>query len=262
VSRVYFHSPSGEAELRGSERAYAGCLVDRLALACLDPDGFDMRERLLPLVPLTSYLHAVKAEHFPRSFETWWGRHPLRAHPRWGDVPYDTFTMSLNTAVVMGSDTIELLARLHGTCEIHGYVEGEHREWLAEIIDEGRETKVLRPDQGWEDVAALLRSRGDEPVVMSYSVCDQFPDAALAIAAGTWSAPEGDEDHDAWYNLTAEEQWRLAMDGLRRTGEGSVDVHPEMWGIRGFGDPVLTVFDLVESLYAATPPAGTPPPAS
>lgn len=247
MSRVYFHSPSAETELRGSERAYAGYLVDRLALACLDTNGFEMRDRLLTLVPSNSYLHTVKTEHFAVSFDHWWGG--LHSEPILvGDAPHDTFTMSLNTAVVMGSDSIELLARIHGTCEIHGYVEGENREWLAEIIDEGRATSVLRSDAGWENVAALLRSRDDEPVVMSYSVCDQFPNARVAIGAGTWAAPEDDPDGDAWYELTSDEQWRLAMNGLRRAGQGNIDLHPDMWGIRGFGESTLTVFDLIAEM--------------
>ena len=36
MSRVYFHSKDGTAELRGSERAYAGCMCEDLMIAAVD----------------------------------------------------------------------------------------------------------------------------------------------------------------------------------------------------------------------------------
>ena len=119
MSRVTFHSVDGEAELRGSERAYAGGITGDMALSVLR-GSFRGRERYGRLVPADHYLHSTKDEFWMDSFKTWWS------------VGFDThefdfdgyritpWQVSLNTALVMGSDVIELLARIHATCEIHG----------------------------------------------------------------------------------------------------------------------------------------------
>lgn len=212
MSRVTFHSVDGEAELRGSERAYAGAVTNDTALSMLSDSSFHGgRERYECLLPPDHYLRngGVKEEFWMDSFKTWWrvglgndtfdfdGYHPS---------PWDII---LNTALVMGSDAVELLAHIHATCEIHGYVEGEHREWLADIIEVGREDRILRPHQGWEEVAALLRKADDSPVVMSYSVCEGFPDAGLAKDAGLWSpGPE----HEGHYTAEQEAEYRQYAD--------------------------------------------------
>jgi hypothetical protein len=40
MSRIYLNSPSGRAELRGSERAHMKILCDRLALAVFEPGTY------------------------------------------------------------------------------------------------------------------------------------------------------------------------------------------------------------------------------
>lgn len=49
----------------------------------------------------------------------------------------------------------------------------------------GRAGRVLRQQSGWQQVEALLLRRDDESVVMSHSVCDQFPN----LFASTWRSP-------------------------------------------------------------------------
>lgn len=250
MSRVYFHSPSGDAELYGSERAYAGIRTGDMAFSFLGLNHFSTkaRETYLPLLP-GSYLHTVKPERFLESFRVWWGGSLTDEKFRVGDVTIDPWNLTLNTAIVAGSCAIELLARIHASCEIHGYVEGPHREWLADIISAGRMDKVLRANQGWEDVETLLRARDDEPVVMSYSVCDSFPDAWKVMGWGSEEDYEQEENrYNKWEALGSEGQWDLGMKWLRKTGEGSVDLHPDMWGLRGFGDPAWSVFDLLEAI--------------
>jgi hypothetical protein len=46
---------------------------------------------------------------------------------------------------------VRFLARLHGQCEVHGWVAGKNRAWLADIIETGRETAILRDDMGWRE---------------------------------------------------------------------------------------------------------------
>jgi hypothetical protein len=159
--------------------------------------------------------------------------------------------VALNTALAVGSDPIKLAAKIHGYCEIHGFVEGEHREWFAGVIDEGLAVGVYRrglnyessdgttkwTSQGWEDVLALLRSR-DEPVVMSYSVTDTFPNSYVA----EWERPSDDPDGESWYDLPESKQWSLALAGIRK--KPWLSISPETLGGYFFGLPI-TAYDLL-----------------
>jgi hypothetical protein len=152
------------------------------------------------------------------------------------------FKFSLNTACLVGNDQVRFLARLHGQCEIHGWVDGPNRAWLANLITVGRQSGLYRSDVGWESVVELLTSRDDEPVVMSDSTTNQFPDPDVA----DWS-PAVDEsgeqiDDDEWYKLSEKEQWRLAMTGLRR--KRGLEITPDGFASFRFGDG-LTVLDLL-----------------
>lgn len=255
MSRVYFHSPSTPAaELRGSERAYAGMLCSSLALSVIEPDGFDTEKRLRAWLPADHYLHGTAAPHFARSWATAFrvGDGPLIV--RDGE-PLDVFGLTLNTAIVLGNDAVRFLARLHGQCEIHGFVEGPNRAWLADIIAAGRASGIYRADQGWEAVATLLTSRNDEPVVMSYSVCEQFPHAGV----GNWMPPwpdgvprdwgkltdeqqrEREQRQEAWYELPRDEQWARSLAGIR--ADAWLELKPSHWADYRFGHN-LSAFDL------------------
>lgn len=319
MSRVYFHSPSGEAELRGSERAWlahvargpaeAAWNFDATGLHCLDRPA-----ELLALIPEVSdgqyganYLHTslrkaqAQEELNKEAFEGWKPGAPLRRQPDFeptrmfiqalkthlnvSDSPVliDGFTLhtrdiELNTALAAGSDPVRLAAKVHGWCESHAFVEGKDRAWLAGIIDEGLRTGIYRrgiwyvdrpcngpaadqPDrkwssQGWEEVQAFLCERDDEPVVMSYSVCDQFPNADVASWMPPW--PEGVEERwdalteeqqaersarrDAWYDLDGEEQWRRGIEGLRAERPWA-RLAPGTLASVTFG-PGVTIYDL------------------
>lgn len=146
--------------------------------------------------------------------------------------------IDLNTALVAGSDQVALAAKIHGWCEDHCWVEGTDRAWLADLIEHGLQTGLYRRGMGWEGpaqyhtgpgVVPLLRARDDEPVVMSYSVCDQFPNSAVGDWMPPW--PEGvpqdwkelteeqeeerSQREEEWYELPSERQWEIAMAGLR-----------------------------------------------
>lgn len=236
MSRIYFHSPSGDAALLGSERAYMGWLCASLALGVFEPHVYGSAEVLARV-----WRHPYPtAATFPDAFST---------HVRIGGdrIPFtlrdgreaDMFSVNLNTALVLGNDAVRLCARLHGQCELHAWVAGEHRAWLAGIIDAGRRDRVLRENQGWEGVAAFLRANSEEPVVTSYSVTDSFPSA---FCAGITD----DVERDAWYNLPPEAQWRSAFDGLTASG-GGLQLRPDRWTYDGFyfehGENAFTVLE-------------------
>lgn len=248
MSRIYFHSPSGEAEVLGSERYYMGHVVSQLALAVFDPRGYRADETLRHITPPEHYaanrIGLAFADAFAllvsvgadESFILPDGRRPC------------IFTVCLNTALALGGDVVRLIARLHGQCEIHAWVDGPNRAWLAEIVEEGRASGVLRSGQGWESVAVFLRETDEEPVVTSFSVSDSFPNAYVA----NW---RDEKDGDDWYDLPRAEQWRLAMEGLRQ-GEARrpLEMRPDDWTFPGWrfgqGDTAFSVLEAADKLEA------------
>jgi hypothetical protein len=281
MSRVYFHSPSGTAELLGSERAWMGALVNDLAIGLLNLDWHadDVADLIRPDMsrpPSNRYHHTFPS--WRQTFET-----SLKVGIQdpfvWRDRPINAFSLFLNTALAAGSDAIKLAARLHGQCEIHTWVDGPNRAWLADIIIAGVDSGVFRVGAGWDKVALLLLSRDDEPVVTSYSVGEGFPNRWGAewvppelpddwrpegIEADEWAAMGDDErdgcrqgyTDDSWYDLDDAEQWRLAMVALRKQ-PGLLELTPTNWNTFRFRHK-LTVFDLLaadrdERLDAALP---------
>lgn len=233
MSRVYFHSPEDEAIVRGSERAYMGiCISDWFESTLAIPRFFEANSPIFNFIPKDSYLYRDLASLDPRdwlrfreSFRAWLGSSGDRSFVI-GNYKVDLFGAQLNTAYLMGSDAVKLMARLHGQCEVHCYVESQNREWLAQIIERGLATAIYRKDQGWEDAIALLRNGHNSPVVTSYNVCEQFPNAYIA----GFEAPideEGEKNWDAWYDLKPEAQWELGMQGIK--GKGGLELKPDNW---------------------------------
>ncbi len=143
---------------------------------------------------------------------------------------------ALNTALEIGSDPIKLLARLHGQCEQHLFVEDKNRDWLGEIIQRGMSANIMRHSMGWDDVITLLMTRHlyPGPVVISYSGTAGFPDSEIIESIG-----DSEEESEAFYALSDNEQWRLSMDALRK--RQWLELKPENWneflfdyGITGF----------------------------
>jgi hypothetical protein len=246
MSRIYFHSEHGsdDAELRGSERAYMGHICSGLLLQAINLHDEYIRDDgqhwLTSLFPAGHYVRGYRGAYqlqnmrtaisvgFDLSFTLPDGR---RAGP---------FTLALNTALRVGSDPIKLMARLHGQCEVHAWVDGPNRAWLADIIDQGRAINLYRADAGWESVAAFLRERDECPVVTSYSVCDGFPNR-LAGRDGGWLPAGDDENGDEWYSLDDAERWRFALAGLKAKDEGctyGLEMRPDNWAAYYVGSGV------------------------
>lgn len=260
MSRVYFHSPSGTAELRGSERAWLGALVTDVAVGVLDLQNTSRIDRLKQLIAPDNYMSRQDTTGqgwmltWARDYETAFKVGMREGLMSWKGTHLSTFSMQLNTACVLGNDQLKLAARIHGQCEIHAWVDGPNRAWLAGIMQAGVDAGIYRKgltysmsgewqSQGWEDVIALLRSRDDQPVVMSYSVCDGFPSQYV----GDWMARRADDvdedDHsDAWYDLPSEEQWARSMAALRASSDG-LEIKPDDWGSFRFTHE-LSVLDL------------------
>ncbi|MEI5520686.1 hypothetical protein WB388_08730 [Streptomyces brasiliscabiei] len=282
MSRIYFHSPTRDAELRGSERAWLAGLADDLAVGMLALHHTDRVQRLIGLAAPDHYITRHAQDH-PNGMPLATAYRLAFLHDHSHTAPIiqhrghriDAFDVVLNTACLLGNDQVKLAARLHSQCEIHAWVDGPNRTWLADIMQAGLDHGIYRrglpypadpghgrPEpvsvsQGWEDVITLLRERDDEPVVTSFSVTDQFPTSSV----GDWMPPwpedvpkdwrelteeqqaQRRERQDAWYELDSAEQWRISMDGLR-SSPGGMELRPDDWAGFRFGSGV-TALDLL-----------------
>lgn len=241
MSRIYFHSPSDTAEVRGSEGAWLGMLCSRLFTEFLD-----LNERLADTRSDHPLRTIITPGHYAfTALPSQWMR-TLQVAASVGDSmagvplftidgkPVSIFEAQLNTAISMGSTPVRLAARLHGQCEIHAYVEGPHRAWLADVVEAGLREAIFRAREGWEGMVTLLRSRDDEPVVTSYSVCDGFPNSHIAKM----------EDEE-WDELNHFEQWQRAMPGLRADAR-NLEITPESTKHLRFGAG-LTALTILEA---------------
>lgn len=185
--------------------------------------------------------------------------------------------VALNSVTAGTADDVTALAvRLYGQCEMHGWIAAEDRAWAADIIDVGRRRGVLNDHasinvqyEGWPGVVDLLRNVDlDEPVVMSYSVSEWFPNRLIAEADPEFAAvaarccPRGCDEcaDEEWEGLSDRRRWELGVAGLRHRSVESfmlricpANLHQPSFGV----DVAVTWADLARE-WAAAPAAVTP----
>jgi hypothetical protein len=293
VSRIYFHTMTHTAELRGSERGWLHAVAANTAQSWWGLDestptsewtshrALDIIDMIIPgtvgqyvldfaeLVRNGRYDHAaIKSlvDVLTTCFRV--NDVPLRV----GNYAVSSANVELNTALATGNDAVCLAAKIHGWCEIHQWVEETDRAWCADIIERAITAGVYRAgmwytgpckqrtwnDQGWSDVVSLLRDTTTHPgpVVLSYSICNGFPNPEIATTMPAWPAGVA-EDWDAltpmqrderrkartvWYDLPEPRQWETAMDGIRRD-QPWANIAPKNLTTTTFGVPI-TLFDL------------------
>lgn len=220
MSCIYFHSYNTKVAVHGSERAHFGVLCRNLVwnvLSSYAEDSTTAPSVLRRLFPKGHYL--LDSKEFKIDCVNYLGGSPLE-YVYLGDEKIQIFELQLNTALSMGANFIQLAARLHGQCEVHAYVEGKNRKWLAEIIKKGRASKFYRDGMGWEMVIKLLESDHTTPIVTSYSDCRSFPNSTIA------GYP--DNNSKAFPLLPRERQWELALKVIRQPHSG-LELKPEDW---------------------------------
>ncbi len=164
-----------------------------------------------------------------------------------GDKRLSLDHIAMNTAMSLASDPMKLLIRLHAQCEIHAFVEQQNKAWLARIVVDGIKTGLYKKAE-WQPVVELLQSSEIGPVVTSYSVCEQFPNATVANFTPEARDEDGEPDYDEWYELSKSQRWELAMIGLRTTWKNKqVGLKPENWNDYYFGDGI-NAYQLMEAI--------------
>lgn len=211
MGRIYFHTPERTAEVSGPERAYTGLLCTDLATALAKAAVGDRFVGAIEGLDRPNW-ELIRASI---SFGGRGARDLLAAD----GTRHPSFETVLNTVLAVGNEPVRLLARIHGQCEIHGYIEWSNLAWFADVIEQGLALGVMRAQMGWESVIDLART-ARSPIVMSYSVCDQFPNAY----ATTWEPTEGQSRED-WYELGTDYKWIHGWEHLR-AHPGMLEIAP------------------------------------
>lgn len=251
MSGIYFHSESDDdVRVRGAERHMAGAISSRLLKALLDADSYYHKPRLIAAIrPVGSF----KDSNYPDALSLRMSVDGVDLELKDGRI-INSFSLSLNTMLRIGSRPLKLMARLHGQCEIHAWVDGPNRNWLADIIEEGLRDGVMRKDMQWEAAVELLRKRNDGPIVTSYSVCEQFPSTGLIDPSLLPRGEDGEIDYDAACEM--ENKWDLAMAALREK-DGGLELKPEDFDTYYFGGANVSCLDIYDHLPEKEPDADT-----
>lgn len=189
-----------------------------------------------------------------------------------GDHVVHSMNVEMNTAIAVGYDAVALAAKIHGWCEIHPWINEADRSWLADTIEYAIDLGLYRDgiwynsdkgkrewiSQGWDQVMELLRDVEQHPgeVVLSASVCDQFPNAEIATTMPPWPDgvplrwecldPEQQEERSAarrrWGNLTPEQRWESGFEGLEARRPWA-NITPDNLSTVSFG-PRVDLLDL------------------
>lgn len=237
MSRIYFHFDDEDSvEILGPERAHFGIMSEDFAKGILGlaPGygyGSNLIEKLAPFInpnhPLTDI--PPRTAEWDRTLSTalnLFGRDEVFA---WKGHAFPAIDLVANTVLAVGSDPMRLGVKINLLCEVHGYVMGYHRGWLADLIEEGYEEGLYRKgywradnkhamdelagiditqeamvfkSMGWPELITKLREGRSGPVVMSFSVTEGFPNENAAGWMPPW--PKGVEP--IWDALSEEQQ--------------------------------------------------------
>lgn len=247
MSSIAFHSKEETVRAAGCERASMSCLVTSFGrcMASLVDRTYLGRERdrlRFVIAELTGRRDPIQDHMLDLSLEVLLSS--FRGVLYVEGEEWSPWHLCINSMLEFGSDTMRLMARIHAQCEVHGYVEGRNRGWIASLIQRALDNGLLRPDKfgydGWDEVMRLLRSRADGPVVMSYSVTDTFPSYPHRVSCTCDEAYpcEGCQAREDWEELAYEERWRTSLKVLRERNKdnGYLEMKPEDWSEVRFND--------------------------
>jgi hypothetical protein len=215
---------SGTVRVGGAERAWAASLCTDMMEGVLALDHFPSFKD----APLSTLLRMLKPGHYVHdiiktgdphrvakalqtSLSVELGGHMLE----WNGQPVEVFAIALNTALALGSDAVRFSARMHGSCEIHAWVDGRNRWWISDIIEEGLASGVTR--SATDALRELARHHRDAAQVIAEPCSHVLQRYRLVseLRIGVWSRLRGDA-------LEQDERSRTETDGgqaecVRRT---------------------------------------------
>lgn len=258
MSRLYFSSPSGEAELAGPERHWLRHVACSIGEAAWDINTFSLPsdekiKLIMSMINERTYRNPADRDYLHTGYEKALAESSLRRgrteeYHRFlqslrirlsGISAYDTtFNVAgqslhcanivLNTALAAGSLAVQAAAKMAGWD--FTFVEGPNRAWFADILEQGTRHGPFRRDlkrdnhdepdsMGWDGVLEFLRSDDKEPVVTHHSTGESFPDPHFS----TWEKGEMPED---W----APRHWGKDDAAKREWAEKSQEMKLEYWG--------------------------------
>jgi hypothetical protein len=267
VSAIRFHFGEGPVlQVRGPERALMSTRVTGIAVSMADLTGFmgdgwyDQRAFDLfgPFIGIEDDQSPEVRGLAHRLAMSFSGIGSFRQTPfSWKGQEIDAWCLALNTSLAVGSDPIRLSAKIHATCEIHGFFAGSDRRWLADIIEEGLEEGVFRKEMrypkdrlnpegetelvsmGWTELVEQLRESLQFPVVMSFTVTDGFPDPPKS-----WRPHlKGGDRWEQWSSLDDRKRFDLALVEVVEA-RGNKPISPETLRKYRFGHE-LSLLDLM-----------------
>lgn len=248
MSSIAFHFPDEEeVRISGSERAHFSILTEQHAKGAIGlVQGFSTAGLLDDLAPFLSPdgrlnkfkptgPHCGRNPQFEEALGYVLSTIGFRSGPEpfaWKNRDIRALDLLLNTTLATGSDPVRLAVKIHWQCEIHGYVMGYHRTWLADIVSEGLQEGVFRQGMGWAELVTKLRESAQGPVVTSFSGGEGFPNPYVGSWMPEW--PEGVEKvwdalsdeqkavrharQEEWYDLSFERRWKTSVKGLKTPG--------------------------------------------
>ena len=244
MSRIIFETQSKSAEVSGSERFHFAHLTSRITSVLLDLEqNTDLILNALPADHYLKHSHNLSRSDLIRQMQTSLEVDSLNMEVNGRKI--NSWHLVLNSASNIGGDALKLAVRIHAQCEIHGYVNGENRAWTAGIIEEGL-GDVFRTGMGWESVIELLRESSNEPVIMSYSITDNFREMGYSdwlssrLKELDVELEEEDEEgnsyayllEEEWYELDDKTRWDLALECLKSESAGRLlEINPEAWPV-------------------------------
>lgn len=268
MSSIGFLTAEQEVRVSGREHGKLGSLLQDLAwdefVTAFSDGGPGLDEGLVgAALDLPGWVREARPGACG-DWSTFPGRVGLHIGVAGGDVSVNSPTsrgaanvreMHINTVIAKHPAVFALAARIVGQCEVNVWIAGEHRGWLADLIEQGMATAYPPPHaepylrattvfsdskdwksryDGWAALCAMLRDAGDGIVVLDYSVTDGFPDARWAAHPGE----PGKRFRRWWDETTPEKRWNASARGLvtyTRTGPWMLQISPDNLHEASFG---------------------------
>ena len=217
MSSLTFHSRTGDVQLSGREVANIILMADTaLADELARPEYRHLRAELELPAPGTM---------FYASQVSWLASDGEARHVQGQDVYlFDlAFTIWYQQQPAAG-----ILCWLFDQALGHGWIAEADQQACAAEIQAALDAGVARAGMNWDGICSLLRG-GSGNVVTSISVGNAFPDAQLALQAGTWSP--------GLRNPGEPDELGALWDQLGAPGSGNCACRPCAPGLSGSGGP-------------------------